>query len=258
MVFQQPLDVKLDTENDIDNADDISSNIDELSYDEEESGLQVYPKKNKHTNDEEEVEVEVDDENNDIQSGGGDEDDDYSENEEDKETEEENIIDNKEKKTNKVNIIDPSEFIENNDDDDDESDEVDENYLMKFDKEIRKNYLLDFHPETVINNYEEIQALVNIRRNNQGLIIDDFHKTLPFLTKYEKTRILGQRAKQINAGTKPYLDKSKLIVNGKPIIDGYLIALKELEHKLIPFIIRRPLPNGGSEYWKLEDLEVIN
>ena len=32
---------------------------------------------------------------------------------------------------------------------------------------------------------------------------------------------------------------------------------KELEEKKIPFIIRRPLPNGGSEYWNVSDLELL-
>jgi len=41
------------------------------------------------------------------------------------------------------------------------------------------------------------------------------------------------------------------------MIDGYLIALKELDQKKIPFIIQRPLPNGGSEYWRLCDLEML-
>jgi len=41
------------------------------------------------------------------------------------------------------------------------------------------------------------------------------------------------------------------------VIDGYLIAKLELEEKLIPIIIRRPLPNGKSEYWKIKDLEII-
>ena len=41
------------------------------------------------------------------------------------------------------------------------------------------------------------------------------------------------------------------------MIDGYLIALKELEQKKIPFIIQRPLPNGKSEYWRLRDLEQL-
>ena len=77
------------------------------------------------------------------------------------------------------------------------------------------------------------------------------HTTLPFITKYEKARILGERAKQINAGAKP------LVKIDKDIIDGYLIALKEFEEKHIPFIIKRPLPNGGCEYWKCKDLEII-
>jgi DNA-directed RNA polymerase subunit K/omega len=41
------------------------------------------------------------------------------------------------------------------------------------------------------------------------------------------------------------------------VIDGYLIALKEMEEKKLPFIIRRPLSNGASEYWKLSDLEFL-
>ena len=52
-----------------------------------------------------------------------------------------------------------------------------------------------------------------------------------------------------------------LIINSEEvddeIIDGYLIALMEYEEKKIPMILRRPLPNGGCEYWKLQDLELI-
>jgi hypothetical protein len=32
---------------------------------------------------------------------------------------------------------------------------------------------------------------------------------------------------------------------------------KELEEKKMPFIIKRPMPNGGCEYWKLSDLEIL-
>ena len=71
------------------------------------------------------------------------------------------------------------------------------------------------------------------------------------LTKYEKTRVLGIRAKQINNGAIPMTSVPD------NVMDGYLIALKELEEKKIPVIIRRPLPNGSSEYWKLKDLEII-
>lgn len=123
--------------------------------------------------------------------------------------------------------------------------------LKKFDKELRNDYLVNFHPESLIQNYDEIYNLARVVRNPNGVIIDNLHKTLPMLTKYEKTRILGQRAKQINDGASPFIK----VPEG--IIDGYLIALKELEEKKIPFIIRRPLPNRGSEYWHMEDLEVL-
>ena len=42
------------------------------------------------------------------------------------------------------------------------------------------------------------------------------------------------------------------------MISGYNIAVEELKSKKIPFIIRRPIPNGGNEFWKLEDLEILN
>ena len=89
-------------------------------------------------------------------------------------------------------------------------------------------------------------------RNKNGNIIDPLHKTTHILTKYEKTRILGQRAKQINAGAKPFVEVKE------GIIDGYIIALKELELKKIPFIIKRPIPNGGFEYWYVSDLEILD
>jgi len=134
-----------------------------------------------------------------------------------------------------------------------ENDEDDINTkLKKFDKELRDNYLLNFHPESLVQNYDEIYNLARVVRDDNCIIVDALHRTLPMLTKYEKSRILGQRAKQINDGATPFVK----VPEG--VIDGYLIAIKELEEKKIPFIIRRPLPNGGSEYWHLEDLEIIN
>ena len=47
-------------------------------------------------------------------------------------------------------------------DDDDEDDEYDESYLQKFDSEITKSYLNDFHPECLIHNYDEIAKLTRI------------------------------------------------------------------------------------------------
>lgn len=138
------------------------------------------------------------------------------------------------------------------DSDSDSEADADENYLQKFDTEIKKNYIVDFHPECMIHNYEEISALTVVLRDKDNIIIDPLHRTIPFLTKYERARVLGQRAKQLNAGSRPFV---KVPEN---VIDGYLVAELELMQKRIPFIIRRPLPGrSGCEYWNLKDLEII-
>lgn len=139
---------------------------------------------------------------------------------------------------------------ESDDDDDDEADE-DENYLQKFNENLKKNIIQDNHPELQFQNYEEIENLTVIVKDENGKIVDPLHRTLPFLTKYEKSRILGERANQINSGAKPFIEVEQ------NVIDGYLIAMAELEQRKIPFIIKRPLCNGGCEYWKLKDLELI-
>ena len=146
-------------------------------------------------------------------------------------------------------IITPK--IDVNLDDLEDSDIEDDDYLKKFANQVRSNLIEKHHPEVMMHNYEEISALTPIVKDKDNIINDPLHKTTPYLTKYERTRVLGQRAKQINDGARPYID------NTHNILDGYLIAEKELEQKKIPFIIRRPLPSGGTEYWKLSDLELI-
>uniref|UniRef100_A0A6C0HYU2 DNA-directed RNA polymerase n=1 Tax=viral metagenome TaxID=1070528 RepID=A0A6C0HYU2_9ZZZZ len=136
-------------------------------------------------------------------------------------------------------------------DDEDEEDEDDEDYLKKFDESLQQNVIRDHHPELQIHNYEEIDALCTIVRDEKDNIIDPFHKTLPIVTRYERARVLGERAKQIDAGAPIFIEVDDTM------IDGYIIALKEFEEKKIPFIIQRPLPNGACEYWRLSDLEIL-
>ena len=138
------------------------------------------------------------------------------------------------------------------DDEDEDEDEYDENYLQKFDNQINRNYIEEFHPECLNHNSDEVSKLSRVIRDENNIIIDPLHRTIPYLTKYERARILGQRARQIDAGSSPFI---KVPEN---VIDGYIIAEMELKEKRIPFIIRRPLPHGGSEYWSIKDLEDIS
>ena len=194
-----------------------------------------------------------------------DEDEDIEEDiEEDNEHEDEEDIDNmndpdeeydedeeNEKKKEKIISKSADDDAELNEEDDEDEEEDNENYLKKFDKDVKNKFLESYHPEVFSHNYEEVKMLSNVVRDENNIINDPLHKTIPFLTKFEKSRILGQRAKQLDSGAHSFVSIDK------GIIDGYVIALKELEQKVIPFIIKRPLPNGGFEYWKVSDLELI-
>jgi DNA-directed RNA polymerase I, II, and III subunit RPABC2 len=218
-------------------------------------------------NDDDEIEDETDeiedDIEDDLQKGGigdGDDDDELSsasqeedEEEEEDEGEEEDLEETGEAKTNKAPVKNKSKKpvqIELPSDDEDE--DYDDSYLQKFDSEVTKNYINDFHPECFIQNYDEVSKLTNVVRDSFNIIIDPLHRTIPFLTKYEKARVLGQRAKQIEMGAKPFISVPE------NVIDGYIIAELELQQKRIPFIIRRPIPGGAFEYWNIRDLEVIS
>ncbi len=174
----------------------------------------------------------------DIESDEEDENDEEYENEDDNENENENGPFKQE--------ITGSDEDEGEGEDDDEEDEE---TFDKIDEDLKTKIIQNHHPELKTLNYEEIDTLCTLVKDKKGIIIDPLHKTLPILSRYEKARALGERAEQINSGAQPFIEVES------SMIDGYLIAMKELEQKKIPFIIQRPLPNGGSEYWRLSDLE---
>jgi DNA-directed RNA polymerase I, II, and III subunit RPABC2 len=86
--------------------------------------------------------------------------------------------------------------------------------------------------------YEEKEVKVE---NNKRISINR-------LTKYERVRIIGTRAKQIIMG-------SNILVKGIENKTPTEIAELELKHNMIPFKIKRKLPNGMYEIWKLSELE---
>merc|ERR1712146_552220 len=76
---------------------------------------------------------------------------------------------------------------------------------------------------------------------------DGPRKTTPYLTKYERARVLGARALQISMC-------SPVMVELEGETDPLLIAEKELMERVIPFVIRRYLPDGTFEDWKIAEL----
>lgn len=125
--------------------------------------------------------------------------------------------------------------------------------------------LLQQHPEIWIPYREQVleQAAVHPPENpTQSEIdlmtglrdtsaLDANHSTYPFLTGYERTKCISYRASQICNGANPYLT----IPPG--VTDAYEIAKMELEAKVLPFIVKRPLPDGSFEVWRIADLMLL-
>lgn len=94
------------------------------------------------------------------------------------------------------------------------------------------------------------------------VIIEDYHDIIRsydpskntsrnFMTKYEKVKIVGLRAEQLQRGATPYVEFDSK--NFKPVE----IAQKELDARKLPFMICRTLPNGEKEYWRIDDMIIM-
>ena len=219
------------TANDLDNLENIIDDTEPTQFqDEEENGIEfaVDSTEQEQEPNEEEYESEYVESDNESQIGGDPEDG----------------MDEEMKGSNLG--------FETEEEEEEEEEEFEEENYQKFDDGTRENYIIANHPEIIQHNNEEIAVLSKVVRNSNGIIIDPLHRTLPFITKYERAKILGSRAKQINRDAPVFVN----VPDG--VIDGYTIALLEYKEKAIPFIIRRPIPNGGCEYWRFEDLEQID
>ncbi|SCU83660.1 LADA_0C12772g1_1 [Lachancea dasiensis] len=96
----------------------------------------------------------------------------------------------------------------------------------------------------------QLQQESNRRRTLKEKAIPKSERTTtPYMTKYERARILGTRALQISMNAPVFVD-----LEGET--DPLRIAMKELAEKKIPLVIRRYLPDGSFEDWSVEELIV--
>ena len=107
--------------------------------------------------------------------------------------------------------------------------------------EVIDNFTENDHTQKNVVN-EDINLLMKKYKKNKKK-----YKTNPYLNKYERTRIISERASQIDNGTLIFISKPERFSN------SYEIAIEELNNKLLPYIIKRPYGNT-FEYWKLNDL----
>jgi DNA-directed RNA polymerase subunit K/omega len=116
--------------------------------------------------------------------------------------------------------------------------------------------LLKLHPEARIDTSESISMdilLTNVPPSftNADGQADPKHRSIPFLTQFEKTKILGFRTNQLSQGARPY------IAVPQHITDIREIARMELEARRLPIILKRPMPDGTFEKWRLSDLLIL-
>lgn len=196
-------------------------------------------------------EGEDDDVTEDELEDGDNDDDDDDEKEDDEKDDDESDVDITDINIDDTDIND--DVDQDNDDDSvlNESDDENETTFRKLEECYVDTDLEKLHPEIRSVNFDEIKALSRVVRDGKGKIIDPLHTTVPFITKYEKARIIGTRAEQLERGSMPFVELEPHIMNARTI------AQLEFEQKRIPFIIARPLPNKAVEYWRVQDLEVL-
>ena len=182
------------------------------------------------------------------------EDEDDEEDDDDDDDDDDDADDGDDKST--ISLKKSSTFFidDGNDNDNDEEDDSkkDDSLLKSYILE-QKNYMKLFHPECSSISFEEVKMLSVVIRNSFGIVIDGLHRTIPILTKYEKARIIGLRTYHLDDGDEPYISDVRLIAG----MSNSDIALLEMKMKLLPYIVRRPFPDGKFEYWKLIDLEIF-
>ena len=113
--------------------------------------------------------------------------------------------------------------------------------------------LYKHHPECILDYIETVAAKLPIRVApvSEGAPVDVNHTTQPFLTQFEKTKILGFRTNQLAQGARPYVEVPAHVTSTLEI------AKMELDQRRLPFILKRPLPDGTFEYWRLSDLTIF-
>lgn len=153
---------------------------------------------------------------------------------------------NKNKEDTEYEVTEDNEEVEESDvETDDDIDDTDNEELTD-DEE-----LSDDENKEENEDEEEFENIINDVNKNDEIYIEvkkENRKTINRLTKYELVRIIGERKKQLIMGAMP------LIKNYYELENEEEIVIEELKHGMIPFKIKRPLPNNTYEVWDVSEL----
>jgi DNA-directed RNA polymerase I, II, and III subunit RPABC2 len=172
----------------------------------------------------------------------------------------------------KIDEFDEKNLNEKNDIDNDDNENENNSETSSSDEsetETETNYCGYQYTTNVVNqNDDDIEDDILIYDENNLNETDEKKKiyvnkedriSKPFLTKYERARIIGDRTRQLIGGAKP-------MIKNYTGIDPKQIAILELNLALdkknknlayLPFIIERPRPDGKYESWYLNELNML-
>lgn len=136
---------------------------------------------------------------------------------------------------NDDNLLEEEQFVENYDDPDD-------------DNAVKRADAADADADNIVTSGDGAGADIDAAQRRakelntvKGIkskrIANDKRTTTPYMTKYERARVLGTRALQIS-------NNAPVLVDVEGETDPLQIAIKELREKKIPLVVRRYLPDG--------------
>lgn len=93
---------------------------------------------------------------------------------------------------------------------------------------------------------DDVQRVKNLDKST--------YRSLPIMTKYELNQVIGLRTMHLARGAMPFVETSGEVERNMSL---RAIALRELKEKKLPYIVKRPMPNGKPEYWGVDELSLV-
>ena len=148
-------------------------------------------------------------------------------------------------------IDDEYDSSEENEDDGEDFNEYDSDNEYKTNENKDENCVYDYIENDEYDDTQDdiIEEVDEIKNTLETIVPPEDRITKSSMTSYERVRILGTRAKQLAGGAKP-------LIAGVENMNSFEVAKLELMHKVMPIIIRRELPNGNIEEWKISELSI--
>lgn len=132
-------------------------------------------------------------------------------------------------------VVEPLHILD--DDENPEEDEEDDENLDDIEDDENTINISENHKFEIVSKDKTYERLQSRKK-----------ETSPFMNRFEITKLIGIRAQQLACGMQPCVSFDPDITNTE------FIAIQELLQKKMPLIVRRYLPNGVYEDWRVNEL----